>query len=812
MYLPQWLLKALRRVLHGHAGGRSPLKAILFLWRFFRHFFRRFSRAQDDGEPDKPPRHIVDQVSYLPQGVESTTCTMSLAVDDDTDESVMSVVCRSTALPNDPRISHDGHLPLHGSCPSSITPSPIEGSLHLDASSKPNPSRLSEDTGTIALNSATDAHLNSSHAHLPSARSTSGENSFPSDSGAVAYAVVTSLPVIAPWAPWHGGQNENNLSTLSSAHPFFVPVFPGILRKCATRLRNPHHPNGAWIAPLTTSFTLDGVPSGWSLHVNTAGARYYVHEKMFHASVNALSKPHGSLLRIFTFEDTVLPAVLQELTRFLDNIISYMHTKGITLPSKVDLVMSFGEEFEDGTHICTYYFADHMHCSIFWVDGFNADMHPDVKQYNTSEPSHLAHAIEAEYWLHSGLFPMCQEMTGNTIEEVNDFLIHSIAEKTWDPNFDAAQHVYTLPELQQYFSILNSIRNSPAQSYSCPGLVWTVALILEHRSRTRYVNFYAEPGPFLGSTPDDIKQPLRTMVIVLLSPLLFFAPDIHHTAFYEIWCKNISPTEWSAFIWKLSTEWQDFVINATVLLNVNIAFLAIQSIDNSSSDKERSPAQIASYVSTILSVGSISLGLLLLQKYRHKNRRVLPGPLPWEFLGIQKGDLGQRLGLETLAIMFSLPWALLMWAMIFFLAAFCLMCFTASSLLVRMTVGSALLAIGILIFWYLTISRERYELRWYVRAHVRLIKAWSRLPRGLSTHKFNMGWMKRMPWMSPNDVEMAPTSSHTMAAVVNDGATTCSHKTTSVSSYETALASSHSTMSLYDTASMRSHATNVDVV
>ncbi len=143
-----------------------------------------------------------------------------------------------------------------------------------------------------------------------------------------------------------------------------------------------------------------GVPNGWSLHVNTTGARYYVHKKMFHASVNTLSTPSDSLLRIFTFEDTVLPAVLQELTRFLDNIISYMHTKGITLPPKVDLVLSFGQRFGDSTHtICGYYFADHMHCSIFWLDGFNTNLHLDIQWYNTSEPSHLAHAIENEYWL-----------------------------------------------------------------------------------------------------------------------------------------------------------------------------------------------------------------------------------------------------------------------------------------------------------------------------------------------------------------------------------------------------------------------------
>ncbi len=253
MFLIQWLLKALRRVFFGHVGGHSTLKAILFLWRFFRRLFRRFSCTRDDGEPDKPPQHIADQFSYLSQGVESTKCTMSLAVDGDTTEPVMAVVCRS-ALPNNPRSSHDmalvsvasrsqtglafetdlnpsdRHLPLHGSHPSSIAPSSIEGPLHPDVRS--NPSRLSQDTSSIALNLAADAHLNASHDHLPSARSTSGENPFPSNSGAVASTVVTSQPAIAAR---HHGQNENNLSTLSSAHPFFEPILPRLIGKCGAR-------------------------------------------------------------------------------------------------------------------------------------------------------------------------------------------------------------------------------------------------------------------------------------------------------------------------------------------------------------------------------------------------------------------------------------------------------------------------------------------------------------------------------------------------------------------------------------------------
>ncbi|KAK0218283.1 hypothetical protein EDD85DRAFT_356854 [Armillaria nabsnona] len=540
------------------------------------------------------------------------------------------------------------------------------------------------------------------------------------------------------------------------------------------------------VAPLTTSFSLHGVPSDWSLHVHPQGARYYVHEKVLHASPNTLLPSSVFLLQVFTQADIVIPEVLYALTGFLDDIVSYIYAKGISLPPKVDLFLGLG--WRDGIAFCAYYFADHVHRSIFWLDDVDVRV-LSISGIITTEPSHLARAIETRYWsvltvyeslfYHIGLmvarhhwylFPVCQEMTRDIIEEVNDFLINCLAE-TSETSY--VRYGFTLPELQRHLSIMTSIINIPG-AYQRPGLLCAVAWIMEHRSRNRYLEFYGEPGAYLGpSGPPDraTYKRLRTPLILLLSPLLFFAPDIHCIALHGLLPSGVTKADWDALLRKLGTEWQDFVINATVLLNANIAFLAIQSIDASSSDKGRSPAQIASYVSTILSVGSIILGLLLLQKYRHKSR-VYDRP-PWDFLGIQGGGLGRRLGLETLAIMFSLPWALLMWAMIFFLAAFCLMCFTASSLLVRMIIGSALLAIGILIFWYLTISRERYELRRYMRAHVHFVNAWNRLPLGLSVHilaKFNMpvGWMKRMLQTSSQDVEMARMDPHTTAAPVSD--------------------------------------------
>lgn len=94
---------------------------------------------------------------------------------------------------------------------------------------------------------------------------------------------------------------------------------------------------------------------------------------------------------------------------------------------------------------------------------------------------------------------------------------------------------------------------------------------------------------------------------------------------------------WSQFIEKLKDEWQGFILfvciicliaftieltktfeQATVLLNANVAFLAIPSVD--SGDSSRTWAQIVSFISIVASTGSIIIGLLLIRQYRVKPR------------------------------------------------------------------------------------------------------------------------------------------------------------------------------------------------
>jgi hypothetical protein len=60
-----------------------------------------------------------------------------------------------------------------------------------------------------------------------------------------------------------------------------------------------------------------------------------------------------------------------------------------------------------------------------------------------------------------------------------------------------------------------------------------------------------------------------------------------------------------------------FVFKSTVVLNANVAFLSIQSVDTNDGPY-RSPAQISSYCSITASIGSIIIGLILVRKSRTK--------------------------------------------------------------------------------------------------------------------------------------------------------------------------------------------------
>ncbi|KAF4593415.1 hypothetical protein EYR38_009129 [Pleurotus pulmonarius] len=163
-----------------------------------------------------------------------------------------------------------------------------------------------------------------------------------------------------------------------------------------------------------------------------------------------------------------------------------------------------------------------------------------------------------------------------------------------------------------------------------------------------------------------------------------------------------STQPWRTFIKKLNEEWQDFIINSAVLLAANVSFLAIQSVDNIKDEPYRSPSQIASYLSTLASISSMIIGLLLVRQTRTKGSASAQHAA--DYLRARRYRV---VGHEPLAIMYSLPYAFLMWGMVFLMIALLLVCFLGTTLVTRIIPGLAALTCITMIVWCIWMGWDR---------------------------------------------------------------------------------------------------------
>jgi len=233
-----------------------------------------------------------------------------------------------------------------------------------------------------------------------------------------------------------------------------------------------------------------------------------------------------------------------------------------------------------------------------------------------------------------------------------------------------------------------------------------VTRLLSFFAHWRFVYYHGQKNARLDKH-QTVHEPKRerTFFITLLSPVLFLAPEVHLQEIEKLWTDEIIiDATWKAFVPKQLEEWQELILLSTVMLSANVGFLAIPGVvistlnDNITSASQvvifTSPAHIASYMSMEASVGSIVIGLLLVRHNRSKQKEDPVGASIY---------LNQythpRFGLEPMAIIFSLPWALLMWAMVMFFVALLLACFGISNLPTRIFVAVTSVMVAVLVGW-----------------------------------------------------------------------------------------------------------------
>ncbi|KIM46860.1 hypothetical protein M413DRAFT_264641 [Hebeloma cylindrosporum] len=395
----------------------------------------------------------------------------------------------------------------------------------------------------------------------------------------------------------------------------------------------------------------------------------------------------------------------RRLEGFIEKIFSYIDTYEVIMPAEACLVLEFRQ-----TGKCGYYFVDHSTRCLFWLEEFDAidtqDFLVHVRVKFT--PPLVGHEMKSLYWLHNEYFPELRPFVVDALQELKDVLIHAVGDSLTSPWSNTP---YNLDNLQKMLSLVKDIESSDSRG---PGSAVVVYRLLHNFYHERLLNLHGEKGARLNVNQSIHPERKKTFIIKIVSPLLLFGPESHIRKLTEMSVDSlVRRHDWDKLLADLTNDWKEFALYATVLLNANVAFLAIQSVDDESAPGYRSPEQRASYFSVVTSIGAIAIGLLLA---RHHNTSLDPS-----FLAYRSASM---LGLETLAIMYSLPYALLMWGMASFFAAILITCFDSGDIFTVVMMSLTCFTLSILLLWTVTVVYENapFWQAWPFRA----FRSWKR--------------------------------------------------------------------------------------
>ncbi|KAF8190440.1 hypothetical protein BJ912DRAFT_965115 [Pholiota molesta] len=407
---------------------------------------------------------------------------------------------------------------------------------------------------------------------------------------------------------------------------------------------------------------------GWVEHVHPEGGRYFfLKEKRVYTDANV-------------YDVKILDQAMDDISIITD----FFSKNAIPLPEGADLVI----DIQDDTQT-NYYFANHETRSIFFLDTY------ETNDISIDSPGRLRHHIELQYWYHLMQYPNSLALSPALVGELKDIVLHFVGDSITSSTSTAPYDLEVLYKILDITTNLETRGNSNAV-----GSMSFVSRFMYIFASSRYWNYAGEAHARLDRAQSVYGKPTnqRNWFMKSISVLLFSAPKVHLKKLQQLWVDQIvyAPC-WDQMFKQLNSEWQAQILLAAILLNANVGLLIIHGEDIHRGFT-RSPAQISSYISMAANVGSIVMGLLLVKQTSNK-RPIYDAEFVQTYLSKR---LHPRMGLETLAILYSLPYAFLIWGILYFLAAFCFSCFQSSDTSTRIIVGTLCAPIVILSWWAYT--------------------------------------------------------------------------------------------------------------
>ncbi|TFK44743.1 hypothetical protein BDQ12DRAFT_717895 [Crucibulum laeve] len=445
------------------------------------------------------------------------------------------------------------------------------------------------------------------------------------------------------------------------------------------------------LRPLQDNFSPGHLAEGWVEYIHPEGQPFFFHKEK----------------RIVT--DTWLwdDELSEEVMKCIDQIEDYIRARNVFIPEDTNLFLDV-KKASDDNYWCAYYFARHSTRSLFWLESYQLNQFVNELRGGEISPSHIKLFLESEYWTHWEAYPNIIAPTAEALDivagTIND--AQTVPEDVLTSELTCVNHSYE--ELERMSAIITNSRR--IFEHGGTPSSWFIGRFMKMIYRDRVLNYFGQYGVRLSRKQSihGAEKPKHTWLIKILSPVLFCSPDVHLTTMEGLWVDRLTiKPNWSEFFRKLNEEWIGHTVNASILLNANVAFLAIPSNDNGNGGPS-SVVQILSYLSIVTSITSIMLGLLLVRQHKTRERGTVEEVAQF----LKKRDHCTR-GLETLAIMYSLPYALLIWSIVTFLSAFSAMCFRNDSVWTPSVVGIAWVLMAVLVAWCVRMSWEEKDDRWW---------------------------------------------------------------------------------------------------
>lgn len=411
---------------------------------------------------------------------------------------------------------------------------------------------------------------------------------------------------------------------------------------------------------------------------------------------------HDTVRGIYTDSDMRVEERRSSMTWCIKELLAQLTCQcGLQLRSgDIELVVELTKKRNrDNDRVYRYYLVDHPNRLLFWLDEISTGRIFDGV-LGVEKWSHIKYAIQHQYWQHCELYPSDKLPVAQLLKELKEVVVHASAEVI---TTDLSLSPFDGDELSKILDLIDRFEdNVQGAHYTC-----VIARFMRYFTRAQFFNFCGLREARLDADQSLFVKEKKSKFMVALSwainVALFDAPRSHMKELRRVWVDRcINSPRWKNFNTKLSNEWSSITMYSTVMVAVDVSFLAVPSVN---SQDTSSVTVITSYISLFCIVGSLVVSLFLTRQNQLHGQEFADTAVI--FLTQVTGSV---FGTKSLAMVHGLPYAMLLWGMVYFVIAFSYQVFTSTPIITLATTGSACGVVALFTLWLVSAARDSHIL------------------------------------------------------------------------------------------------------